>query len=107
MRPGSTIPAVQAPEPRAPGDTVQDPVLPLGQAEAGRTQDSEDTPASGGPKVCRSAPLPPPEHPGPCELGAVVVTAGADSRAGQLAAASVVVPPGVTLQLVLSRGLTG
>ena len=28
------------------GDTAQDPVLPLGQAEAGRAQDSKDLPAT-------------------------------------------------------------
>ena len=33
-------------EPKAPEDTAQDQALPLGQAEARRTQDSMDTPAS-------------------------------------------------------------
>ena len=60
----------------------------------------------GGPELCRPM-APPPEHPGPCGLGAVVVTVGADSRAGKLAATAVVVPPGVTLCLRLSRGLKG
>ena len=41
----------------------------------------------------------PPEHLGQCGLGAAVVTVGADSRAGELAATSVVVPPCVTLCL--------
>ena len=36
----STIPVAQAPDPRRLGDTAQDPVLPLEQAEARRTQDS-------------------------------------------------------------------
>ena len=36
------------------------------------------------------------EHPGPCELGAEVATAEADSRAGELAAATVVDPPGAS-----------
>ena len=43
--------------------------------------------------------VPAPEHPGPCGLGAAVVTAGADSRAGELASTSGVAPPGVTLCL--------
>ena len=43
----------------------------------------------------------------PCGLGVAIVTAGADSRAGELAAATVVLHPGVTLYLGLSRGLTG
>ena len=50
------------------------------------------------PSCADQRPLPR-EHPGPCGLGAAVVTAGADSRAGELAAASGVVPPGVTLCL--------
>ena len=33
---GSTIPKVQGPQLRAPGDTAQDPGLPPRQAEAGR-----------------------------------------------------------------------
>ena len=49
-------PSGTGPNPRAPGDTAQDPVLPLGQAEARRTQDSEDAPAAGRPELCRSAP---------------------------------------------------
>ena len=50
---------------------------------------------------------PTPDHPGPWGLGAAVVTVGADARAGELAAATVIVPPGVILYLELSRGLTG
>ena len=42
---------------------------------------------------------PPPEQPGPCGLGTAVVTAGADSRAGELATATVVILPGVILYL--------
>ena len=42
---------------------------PLGQAEVGRAQDSGDAPATGVPELCRSAPPPPLEHPGPCRLG--------------------------------------
>ena len=50
-------------------------------------------------RLCRSGPPLPWEHPDLCGLGAAVVTAGADSRAGELATASGVVPPGVTLCL--------
>ena len=53
------------------------------------------------PKLCRSA-TPSLEHPGPCALGAAVVTAGADSRAGELDATTAVVHSGVTLYLGLS-----
>ena len=95
--PGSTIPAAQTPEPRTPGNTAQDPALPLGQAEAGRTQDSEDAPATRGAALSCAGQHPPPlEHPGLCGLGAVGDTAGADSRAGELAATRLVVPPSVT-----------
>ena len=45
-------------------------------------------------------------NPGPCGTGAAVFTEGADSRAGELAAATVVLL-GVTLYLGLSRSLTG
>ena len=45
--PGSGIPAEQAQEPRGTGDTAQDPALPPGQAEVGRTQDSKDALAAG------------------------------------------------------------
>ena len=55
-------------------------------------------------KLCRLEP-PSPEHPGSCGLGGVV-TARADSRAEELATATVV-PPGVTLYLGKSRGLRG
>ena len=54
--PGSAIPEVQALESRVLGDTAQDLALPLGYAEARRTQDSKDTPAAGGPELCRLAP---------------------------------------------------
>ena len=89
-------------EPKAPGNTAQDRVLPLGQVEARRTQDSRDAPASGTPELCRSAP-PPPVNPDPCGLATAVVTTGVDSGAGELAAANIVLPPGVTLCLGLSR----
>ena len=47
MQSGSMIPGAQAPDPKVPGDTAQDPVLPLGQADARRTQDSKDAPVAG------------------------------------------------------------
>ena len=53
---GSSIPAAQALDPRAPGDTAQDPMIPPGQAEAGRAQDREDSLSLGSPKLCRSMP---------------------------------------------------
>ena len=86
----SPIPAVQAWEPRAQGTQPRIRLHP-GQAEAGRPrQDSKDT--------CRWGPQaeqvrgPAPEHPVPCRLGVAVVTAGADSRAGELATATAIVP---------------
>ena len=89
-------------------DKTQDPVVPLGQAEAGKEQDSKDAPAMGGPQAVQvgthtAPPLPPQEHLGQCRLGAAVVTVGPDSRTGDPAAASVVVLPGVTLCLEKSR----
>ena len=98
LRPRTARPAAQAPDSREPGHTAQDPALPPGKAEVGRAQESEDSLPSGAPKLCRSAHLAR-EHPGQCGLEdweTVVVTGGADSRAGELAATSVVVPPGVT-----------
>ena len=57
--PGSAIPVAKAPEPRAPGGTAQHPALPPGQAEVGRAQDSEDTPAAGRSQAVQvSAPTP-------------------------------------------------
>ena len=100
--PGNTIPAAQALEPCVPGHTAQDPVLPLGQVEAGRTQDSKDAPAAGRPSRADQRP-PPPEHLGQCRLVAAGVTARADSSAGELAAASGIVPSGVTVCLGWSR----
>ena len=71
------------PRPRARGTQPRALCSPRDR-EAGRAQDSEDAPARG-PELCRSAP-PPREHPGRCGLGlgAAGVTAGADSRAGEL-----------------------
>ena len=102
------IPVAQAPEPTALGDTVQDLALLLGQVEAGRTQDSEDTPAARRRRAVQiSAPQPRSIQAiqASVEWETVEVTAGADSRAGELATASGVVPPGVTLSLG-QRGAT-
>ena len=101
--PGSVILAAQAPEPRAPGT----------QPKIWRSP--RDGQRLGGPRTartllppsCADRRPPPLEHPGTCRLRAPVVTAGADSRAEELAAATVVVPTGVTLCLGLSRGFTG
>ena len=73
-------------DPRAQGnrDTAQEPVLPLGQVEAGRTQDSKDAPALGDPELCRSAPPAPQSIQAPADWETAIVTAGADSRAGEL-----------------------
>ena len=100
--PGRAIPGAQATEPRARGDTAQGPVLPPGQV------DSEELLPLVAPKLCTSA-HPPREHPGPCRLGAAVVTAGADSRAGDLANASGGVPSGAWdgMGPPGNRGLTG
>ena len=96
--PGNAIPGVQALEPKALGNTAQDLVLPPGQVEAGRTQGSKDTPATGIPELCRAAP-PIGSIQAPADWETAVVTAGADSRAGELTAATVVVPSAVTLGL--------
>ena len=97
--PRSEIPVTQTPDPRALGATAQDPALVLGQAEDGRVQDSEDAPATGCPQAVQISASRPRSIQGSVDWETVVVTAGADSRAGELAAASVVVPPGVILCL--------
>ena len=96
--------------PRSPGrgaDTAQYPALPRGQAEAGRAQDK-------GCSCCQAPPHCADQRPRPrsIQAGSCSSYCGADSKAGDLAAASGVVPPGVTLCLGLSgppgnRGLTG
>ena len=50
-------------------------------------------------KLCRSAPLTPWSIQATVDWETAAVTAGVDYRAGDLADASVVVPPGVTLCL--------
>ena len=96
--PESMIPAAQVPDLRVLGDTAQDPALPQDRQRWGGPRTARTLLPLGAPKLCKSAPHPR-EHPGQCGLGASVVTAGADSRAGELATASRVVPPGVTLCL--------
>ena len=81
------------------GDTVQNPVLPSGQVEAGRAQDSEDTPAAEHPRVVQASAPYPRNIQASAEWETAVVTMGADSRAGELNAATAVVPPCVTLCL--------
>ena len=94
---------VQAMGPRAPGDTAQDPVLPLGtgggRKSTGQRGSSwgQEPPSCAGQRPCSR------EHPGQCRLGAAVVTVGADPSAGELASNSGVVPRGVTLCLEQSR----
>ena len=84
----------QAPKPRAPEDTAQDP--PLGEVETGRTQDSEEATAPGWPQAVQISAPHPPSLQAPTDWETLVVTVGADSRAGRLATATVV-PPCVTL----------
>ena len=66
-------------------DTAQDSALPLRQVEVGRAQNSKDSPAT----RCRQAvQISAPHHPGRIQASAewenAVVTAGANSRAGDL-----------------------
>ena len=89
---GRAISAAQAREPRAPGDKAQDLAIPLGNR--GR----EDTGQRG--RSCHRAHLScagqchqHPVLPGSCGLGTAGLNVGADFRIGELAAASVVVPP--------------
>ena len=96
---------VQAPELRVLGETGQDLALHLGQAEAGRAQDSKDPLPPGGPS-CEDRRPPPPEQPGPCGLRVQVVTMGADSRDGELAVATVVAPPGASQDKKLPLSIT-
>ena len=92
---------------RSPGDQGTQPRI-RGSPRTGRGWEDTGQPGHSCSQAQSCADrAPTPEHPVPCALGAAVVTVGADSRSGQLAAATVVVPPGVTLYLGLSRGLTG
>lgn len=78
-------------EHRVPADTVQDPALPRGQAEARRDRTARtllpQVEQISGPSPRASRPL---------QTESSVVTAGADSRALELAAATVVVPTGAS-----------
>ena len=88
----STGPGVQGARENSPRSCA-----PLRQAGAGRAQDSQDASVPGAPGCAGQGP-PPRNHLGQWGLGAGVVTVGVDSRAGDLAAVSVV-PPGVPLVL--------
>ena len=57
--------------------------------------------------ICADWCPPPLSIQAPVDWETAVVTAGADSRAGELATDTAVVPPGVTLFRGLRRGLTG
>ncbi|CAK7300252.1 hypothetical protein VULLAG_LOCUS8157 [Vulpes lagopus] len=81
--------------PGCPGTQPRIQCSPWDRQRPGRAQGSKDTPAASGPELCRSS-APAPEHPGPCRLRAPIGTAGADSRAGEKAADTVVVPPGAS-----------
>ena len=101
---GAAQVVAQALEPRAMGGHSPGPC-----ASHRTSRGWKDTGQRGG--SCRLAPLscadqrPPHPVPGisrPVQNGTVVLTGGADSRAGELAAASLVVPPCVTVCLGLS-----
>ena len=64
--PRSTSPAKLVAEPRAPGDTAQDPALPLGQTESER---AARTLLLRGAQSCTGSCPTPPEHRGPYRLG--------------------------------------
>ena len=94
---GRAIPGVQVPESKKPGNTAQ--ILSLWK---GRGQENIGQPGCS----CRQAPLNcegrwphtwSPEHPGSRGLGVEGRTEEADSRAGEVAAKSVVFPHYVTL----------
>ena len=98
MAPGEAQ-AVQAPEPRAPGDTAQDPALPPDRRMPGGHRATRTLLLRVGLSCADQCPRRQSiQAPG---SGGVVVSAGADSTAGELAALTVVVPPGVTLYLGL------
>ena len=89
----SVIPTAQRAQ--GAGDTAPDLALPPGQAEARRAQESKDTPASGRPLAKQtSGPIPGASRP--LQTDSPIVTAGADSRAGELTATTAVFPPGAS-----------
>ena len=96
LQPQSTIPAAQGPGSQGAGQTklaiLHYPRTGRGGESTGRRGLSCYCPQA----VQISVPTLPWEHLGQCGLGAVVVTVGADSRAGELGAATVVAPPGVS-----------
>ena len=102
MQPVSTIPGAEAPDPRAMGDKAQGPVLLLGQSEPRRARTGRTLLPPCAPELCRSV-LPDPGSFQPLRTETTVIAARANSRARELAAASVGVPPGATLCLGGSR----
>ena len=75
-------------------DTAQDPVLPLGQAEARKAQESKDAPVSRLPKLSRSA-APPRSIQAPAD-GELLSYCGSGLQGSKLVAPTVVVPPGAS-----------
>ena len=69
--PGSAGPGAQDPGSQGSQvDKASDPAFPLGQVEAGKAQDSEDSPAAGRTLTVQIiAPALPREHLGQCGLG--------------------------------------
>ena len=98
IQPRCAIPAAGAPVPRVRGDTTQDPALPhpQGRRRQGGHRAARMFLPPGTPKLCRSAPPAPGSIQASADWETVVVIVGTDSRAGELAAASGVAPPGVT-----------
>ena len=76
-------------------DTAQNPVLPLGQVEAGRAQDSKDSPAARCPQAVQIS-TPAPEAPGP------VWTGRCSSNYGKPTPGLETWPPPVVVLLLLS-----
>ena len=114
---GAVTPGAQFQQyrPQIPGCWGTQPRIlwfPPGQAETGRAQDSEDSPAARCPQavqICASTVL---GAPRPVWTGRLCNYCRIGSRAGDLATTSVVVPPCVTLCLggagpPGNRGLTG
>ena len=81
--------AAEVSEPRAPEDTAEDPVLPQGQAQAWKTQGSKDAPADGQPRDVQVHAIRLRGIQTSTDWETSVVTAGADSRDGDMAAATV------------------
>ena len=85
----SAISAVQGPDPRTPNRHSLGSCTTLGQVEACRAQDSEDSPAARCPQAVQFNTTCPWSIQASVYRNTVVVTAGAHSRTGELAATSV------------------